>query len=160
MSFAASIGQPAIARVVDAFYARITQHPTLAAPFAHITDWPRHRERMTYFWWTALGGERSTGFHFDVARQHLAHGFNRALLTDWLALFALVLRDELPAEQAFEWLALAERMGQGLAIANDHLEKQHASIPLTYSRTRHPALEAHASAGAGARMEDPPRPSR
>lgn len=140
MSLAAAIGHHAIHRVVEAFYQRIRTHATLAGPFAEVPDWPLHQERLVHFWWVALGGERERSFQYQVATKHFVHGFTRALLDDWILLFGQTLREQLPAPQADGWLALARRMGEGLANANDRIhardqENPHAPFDFAHSGT-------------------------
>ncbi len=137
MSLAETITRPVITQVVDAFYSRIQSHPTLAAPFAKVVDWPIHKERLAYFWWLTLGGERDRDFQYHVGSKHFEHGFTRALLADWLQLFETTVRDLLPAEPADIWLTLAHRMGEGLAIANDQMRPRPQGTPhdFAYPRT-------------------------
>ena len=165
MSLAETIGRPLIAQVVDQFYERIRTHPTLAAPFGHVPDWPLHKQRLSYFWWVALGGERDQNFQYHVGMKHFQHGFNRALLADWLALFGQTVQDLLPEPQAEIWLALARRMGDGLAVANDqfiarHQENPHAPVDFAYPGVSHAGGQTAPAAGPRSGLEDtPPRPA-
>jgi len=101
---AETIGRERVAAVVDHFYERIRQHPTLATPFAIVDDWPLHKEYLTHFWWVSLGGKRYLQYGYAVAQKHTEAGFTPALLVDWLTLFREVLVAELRAEKIGESL--------------------------------------------------------
>ena len=118
------IGQARVAAVVDAFYNRIQHHPTLAAPFAVVDDWPEHKAILTHFWWVSLGGARYLQYPYAVARKHLEAGFTPALLKDWLALFAKVVTAELPPELAEGWLERARKIGESLTYMVEFQQKQ------------------------------------
>lgn len=112
---AEDIGRDRVARVVDVFYDRIQQHPTLAEPFRRVHDWPAHKAILTHFWWVTLGGKRYLDYPYMVARKHEEAGFTPALLADWLALFRRTVRELLPEDNlAGGWIARAERIGESL----------------------------------------------
>lgn len=111
---AEDIGHDRVAAVVDRFYSRIQEHPTLAGPFGAVEDWPRHKELLTHFWWASLGGERYLKHNYEVPRKHAEAGFTPELLNDWLALFSETLIEALPPELAEGWLARARAIGQSL----------------------------------------------
>jgi hemoglobin len=113
------IGHARVAAVVDHFYAQVRQHPTLAAPFARVHDWPAHLAHLTHFWWVTLGGKRYLDYRYNVPERHAEAGFSPALLADWLALFETVLAAHLPAPLAAAWLARAQRIGQSLALMHE-----------------------------------------
>jgi hemoglobin len=119
-----AIGQERIAAVVDHFYERIQRHPTLAAPFAGVHDWPAHKAILTHFWWVSLGGKRYLQYPYAVARKHIEAGFTAALLTDWLALFAEVIEADLPPELAQGWLERARKIGESLTYMVEFQQKQ------------------------------------
>lgn len=108
------IGRERVAHVVQVFYGRIRQHPTLSKPFASVHDWPGHEAVLAHFWWVSLGGERYLDYSYAVARKHLDAGFTPALLAEWLALFREVLQAELPEELAVGWIKRAELIGESL----------------------------------------------
>ncbi len=111
---AEAIGRDRVAAVVDRFYNRIQQHPTLAAPFRIVQDWPQHKEYLAHFWWVSLGGQRYMTYGYRVAEKHAEAGFTPALLVDWLALFETVVQEELPPELAAGWLERAQKIGESL----------------------------------------------
>lgn len=118
------IGQDRVAAVVDTFYNRIQQHPTLAAPFAVVRDWPAHKAILTHFWWVSLGGRRYLQYPYAVASKHMEAGFTPALLKDWLALFEEVIRGELPPDLAGGWLERARKIGESLTYMVEFQQRQ------------------------------------
>lgn len=117
-SIAEQAGWETIYHVVDHFYSQIQRHPTLAGPFGHVEDWPRHKERLTYFWWVVLGGARTRQEQYDPVPKHFDAGFSPELLADWLALFRATVEQHVPAPLAAAWLEAAGKIGGGLVLAN------------------------------------------
>lgn len=117
-SLADRIGHGGVASVVDTFYTRIQHHPTLAAPFGIVEDWPHHKEKLTHFWWVVLGGDPYLEVDYSVPMKHFHAGFTEPLLVDWLELFGQVQEELLPADQAEDWHHLASGMGMNLARMN------------------------------------------
>lgn len=111
-----TIGLDTIAAVVDAFYNRIQQHPTLAEPFRRVTDWPEHKARLTHFWWLSLGGTRYRDDRYQVGPLHMSLGVTGALVDDWLALFRETLDAHLDTKLADEWYRRAELMGRSIRM--------------------------------------------
>lgn len=112
------IGWGQIAAVVDRFYDWVMQHPALRGPFSVVTDWPHHKERLTYFWWVVLGGEKFRNEMYEPVPKHHGAGFGEALLKDWLALFDTTVKEIVPEPFAAAWISRAKQVGAGLAIAN------------------------------------------
>lgn len=104
-----------IDRVVSQFYARVREHPALGPIFAiHVTDWPKHEERIGLFWRNALLLQRC--YNGNPMQVHLAAGNVKAQhFSVWLTLFDAVLDNELPQPLAQAWSALAHRIGRGLS---------------------------------------------
>lgn len=108
-----------IDQVMDSFYARIRQHPTLGPVFIDRIGnddavWVEHIAKIGRFW-------RSTLLHsggYD-GNPMLAHAQVSAIQTEhftaWLALFDDVLEEMLPAETAAAWSAIAHRIGAALS---------------------------------------------
>ncbi len=117
-SLAHRIGHEGIAAVVDAFYTRIQHHPSLAAPFGIVEDWPHHKEKLTHFWWVLLGGDPYLEVDYSVPMKHFKAGFTDALLGDWLELFGETQRELLPPDQADDWLHITVGMGANLSRMN------------------------------------------
>lgn len=121
---ASEIGWERIARVVDAFYDQVTMHPSLQHPFSVVADWPHHKERLTYFWWVVLGGEKLRREIYEPVPKHFRAGFNEMLLSDWLALFERTVRETVPKALADAWVERAKQVGSGLVIANKSLAER------------------------------------
>lgn len=126
---AEQIGWDRIHLVVDRFYSSIQTHPTLATPFARVQEWPKHKERLTYFWWVVLGGARTRQEQYEPIPKHFAAGFSPELLADWLVLFKATVEELVPGELAGEWLALARKIGSGLVTANEAYAQRVAMPP-------------------------------
>jgi len=109
-----------IAQVVDTFYNRVQEHPTLKVPFARVTDWPEHKDRLTYFWWIILGGERFRQEIYSPVPKHFEAKFSEPLLAEWLALFSKTILELVPEPLASTWVARAKQIGGGLVIAHNH----------------------------------------
>lgn len=118
-----------IDRLVEAFYARIRSHEELGPIFMAAVGsdddaWRRHEAKIASFWRNAIGIDRS--YEGTPMRVHLE---NLDVQPDhfpvWLGLFREVAEDVLPAERAMSICALADRIGQGLAlgIMNGRLKK-------------------------------------
>lgn len=105
-----------IDRVVAVFYTQIRQHPVLGPVFGrHIADWPAHEAKIAAFWRNAILFER--GYDGNPMAVHKAAGNVRpGMFTPWLGLFDSVLAQQLPAETAEAWSALAHRIGRGLSL--------------------------------------------
>jgi len=105
-----------IDQIVANFYARIRVHELLGPVFAaHVTDWPHHEAKIAAFWRNAILYERS--YDGNPMAVHRAAGNVRpGHFSQWLALFDIVLAEELPPEPAAAFSALAHRIGQGLRM--------------------------------------------
>lgn len=111
-----AVSDDQIAAVVTEFYAVVRTHPGLGPVFAaHVTDWPRHEEKIIRFWRNAILHERS--YHGNPMLVHRAAGNVRpGMFEVWLTLFDSVLRRLLPADTAAQWSALAHRIGRGMRM--------------------------------------------
>ncbi len=127
-SLAGQIGKDRISVVVDRFYNLIQTHPSLSVPFQRVHDWPLHKERIAYFWWVSLGGERHRDLSFAVVPKHWRAGFSEMLLADWKTLFGEVVASALPPELAIAWMERVERIGAALVMANQNFENQVRSM--------------------------------
>ncbi len=119
-----------IARVVAAFYALIRQHPGLGPVFAsHIHDWEPHEAKITDFWANAILHERSYDGN-PLAVHRRAGNVRPGMFETWLALFDLTLREELRADQAAAWSALAHRIGRSLRAGVVEQMKGPGGVPI------------------------------
>ncbi|MGC8504445.1 MAG: group III truncated hemoglobin [Acidithiobacillus sp.] len=107
---------PLIRAVVDDFYERIQDHPTLAQPFAIVGDWDLHKERLTHYWWTVMGGLPYGDYRYALGDKHAPVGVTSPLVDDWLALFHATMLDHLDPDLAQRWLGLASGIGESLRL--------------------------------------------
>ena len=112
----AAIGSVKIAIIVDDFYRRVQQHPSLSKPFSIVQDWDEHKRHLTHFWWISLGGPAYRPDKYRVADKHVPLGITADLVDDWLMLFKATLQDHLPSELAEPWLARASSMGESIRL--------------------------------------------
>lgn len=121
-----------IDQVVTAFYARIRQHPELGPVFAaHIEakDWPEHEAKIASFWRNGILKERS--YSGNPMQVHMMAGnVKPAHFANWLALFDEVLEDQLPTDTARAFSALAHRIGRGLRLGLEHVQKPADQPPI------------------------------
>lgn len=102
-----------ITHVVRRFYTAVRREPTLGPIFAtHVTDWPEHEEKIAAFWRNAILREKC--YSGNPMRVHVSRPDVKAEhFPIWLDLFHEILAAELPALQAQQWGALADRIGEG-----------------------------------------------
>ncbi len=122
-----SFSRDDILRVVEDFYTRIQHDPILQVPFRSVGNWPEHIQRLSHFWWVRFGGKPYLFNHYNPVAKHFFAGFNRELLTRWLALFHEVLEMHLRPEQATLWKMISERMGEALFTKNELFRRDYES---------------------------------
>jgi hemoglobin len=112
------VTEPAIARLIDRFYAAVRRDAMLAPVFeAAIADdeWPEHLETMRRFWSSVmLTSGRYSGN--PVAVHRAVQGLERPLFARWLALFEATVQDLFAPEPA----AKAHRIATSLQLALFH----------------------------------------
>jgi hemoglobin len=118
----ASITEDAIAVLVDTFYARVREHPTLGPVFdaAIAPDkWPTHLATMCRFWSSVMltSGKYSGN---PVAVHRAVAGIERSLFADWLGLFTATASDLFAPEPAAAFATKAQRIAESLRIALFH----------------------------------------
>ncbi len=116
--------------VVDDFYTRIQLDPILKVPFESVGDWPEHIQRLTHFWWVRFGGRPYLFNHYNPVTKHFFAGFNRELLTRWLAIFHDTLQSNLKPDQIKIWKLISERLGDGLFMKNELFRREYESRKL------------------------------
>jgi hemoglobin len=106
------IDEAMIERQVRAFYAQAREDDVLGPVFARVVDWEPHLQRIIAFWSSVLlqtgryhGRPMQAHFPLAIAAEH----FDR-----WLALWAVVARETVPAAQADMFIARANMIGQSL----------------------------------------------
>lgn len=103
-------------QVVDVFYDRIQQHPTLAEPFRVVSDWSEHKAKLTHFWWVSLGGQAYADYQYSVISRHVSVGVTDQLVDDWLTLFDVTMREIISDELADAWMHRARHMGKSIRM--------------------------------------------
>lgn len=108
-------------RVVHEFYARVRLDEEIGPVFNSVVrNWPEHLDKLTAFWSSVvLGSGRYKGNPMTAHRPHAAR-ITADSFTRWLALWAEVTNELLPAVEASELQLRARRMafnlGRGLAL--------------------------------------------
>jgi hemoglobin len=103
--------------VVAVFYEKVRKDQTLGPVFAnHVSQWPEHEEKIAGFWRNAICHERK--FDGNPQATHMAAGDIKAEhFAVWLAIFDETLTQELPAQTAASWSALAHRIGRAFKMS-------------------------------------------
>ena len=124
ISIAQIIGKDQIDQVVDDFYNRARNHPSLAQPFSVVHNWEDHKAKIAQFWWVVLGGIPKASYKYDPVGKHFAAGFNASLLSDWKLLFKTVLQDHLNPELSDQWYSRVEMIGDNLLTQDQRLHHE------------------------------------
>jgi len=116
--------------VMRRFYAGVRKDPVLGPIFnRHVENWPEHEEKIARFWRNAILFERS--YDGNPMMAHMQAGDVRADHFDvWLALFDRVLDETLPGETAAAWSALVHRIGRGLRMGVQDVQKPAGEVPI------------------------------
>ncbi|MCP2155150.1 MULTISPECIES: group III truncated hemoglobin [Agrobacterium] len=105
--------------LVETFYARVLEHPTLGPVFdARLSGrWPEHMARMKQFW--AAVAFKNGGYGGKPVQAHLGvKGMSAELFPQWLALFSATLDDIAPSPQAHScFMETAERIAKSLTLS-------------------------------------------
>ncbi len=115
--------------VMSRFYAKVRQDPVLGPIFnGHIDNWPQHEAKIAGFWRNAIMFERS--YDGNPMQAHMMAGDVRADHFDgWLTLFDEVLETTLPANSAAAWSSLVHRIGRGLRMGVQDVQKPAGDVP-------------------------------
>lgn len=102
-----------IARVVDRFYDAVQAHPTLGPVFnPAVDDWPDHKATLVRFWSSIALGTAS--YRGNPMALHRRHRIDAGHFRDWLALWADIVRAELPPARAEAFVDHAGRIARSL----------------------------------------------
>lgn len=109
------IDEAMITRQVHSFYQAAREDDLLGPIFAaRVEDWGRHLTRMCAFWSSvALMSGR---YHGSPMQAHLSLPIDDAHFQRWLALWGETARAQCPPEAAGRFIALANRIGESLAL--------------------------------------------
>jgi hemoglobin len=109
------IDTPMIARLVDAFYARVRADPLLGPVFAErITDWGPHLEQMRLFWSSVA--LMSGAYHGRPMPKHLPLPVDARHFDRWLELFSATAADVCPPAAAAHFIERARRIAESLEL--------------------------------------------
>jgi hemoglobin len=113
------LNEELVARLLDAFYAKVRRDPELAPVFEGIIGdgWPAHMKRIEAFWQMAM--RISRGYHGpDFMPAHLKHGSIQAgQLERWLALFEETVDEIVPPDLRARFMHVANAMADNLRIS-------------------------------------------
>jgi hemoglobin len=112
------ITEAEIATLIPRFYERVRADALIGPVFAGVIDnWPPHLEKLMAFWSSVmLTSGRYKGNPMAAHMKHLAV-ITPPMFDRWLALWAQVTAETLPAGLAAELQAKAERIAQSLKLA-------------------------------------------
>ena len=112
------ITEAEIATLIPRFYQRVRADALIGPVFAGAIDnWPPHLEKLMAFWSSVmLTSGRYKGNPMAAHMKHLAI-ITPPMFDRWLALWAQVTAETLPAGLAAELQAKAERIAQSLKLA-------------------------------------------
>lgn len=112
------IDEASLERLIPAFYARVRADDLLGPVFnAAIDDWEHHLQLLVRFWSSVM---RTSGrYKGSPIAAHRAHKdrITPAMFDRWLALWAEVTGELLPADQAAAMQAKARTIGESLTLA-------------------------------------------
>ena len=109
------IDEPMIARLVDAFYARVRVDPLLGPVFdARIADWGPHMEQMRLFWSSVA--LMSGVYHGRPMPKHLPLPVDATHFDRWLELFERTAREVCPPAAADHFIERARRIAESLEL--------------------------------------------
>lgn len=117
-----TVTEPAIAVLIDAFYAKVRVHPALGPIFNTAIaedEWPEHLATMRRFWSSVMltSGAYSGN---PVAVHRAVAGITRPLFADWLALFTETAAELFEPAPAAEFADKAQRIATSLQLALFH----------------------------------------
>ncbi|UXS02896.1 group III truncated hemoglobin [Agrobacterium tumefaciens] len=105
--------------LVETFYARVLQHPTLGPVFAARLDgrWPEHMGKMKRFW--SAVAFKNGGYGGKPVQAHVGvENMTAELFPQWLDLFSATLADIAPSREAHAWfMETAQRIARSLTLS-------------------------------------------
>lgn len=118
------IDEALVSDLVERFYQRVREHPTLGPVFdAHVDDWPKHLGRMKDFWGAiAIESGRYRG---NPMLKHAAlPEARRGHFADWLGLWRETVHELAPSEQVANFFTsradrISESLQMGIAMHRD-----------------------------------------
>ena len=116
MAHLADLSEPALALVVDRFYARVRRDPEIGPVFeTAVADWPEHLEKLTAFWSSVM--LTSGRYKGSPMAAHMRLPLTPAMFERWLALWTETTAEVFAPEIAAVLQAKAQRIAQSLQLA-------------------------------------------
>jgi hemoglobin len=102
--------------LVEAFYAKVRQDPTLAPIFgAAVEDWPEHLDRLQAFWSSVM--LTSGRYKGNPLAAHTPLNFDESAFDVWLGLWRETTAELFAPAEAAALNARAERIAESLKLA-------------------------------------------
>jgi hemoglobin len=110
------ITEPAIAALVDRFYAKARRDPMIGPVFNNaVDDWDAHLHKLSDFWSSVM---LTTGrYKGNPMAAHLQHPIEPQFFGRWLALWRETTGELFAPEIAARFRDKAERIGESLKLA-------------------------------------------
>ena len=110
------ISEPAIAALVDRFYAAARRDPVIGPVFnGAVQDWDEHLRRLGDFWSSVM---LTTGrYKGNPMAAHLKHPIEPEFFVRWLALWQQTAAELFAPEAAARFRDKAERIAESLKLA-------------------------------------------
>ena len=124
------LNEPALAALVDDFYARVRRDPLIGPVFNDaVADWPSHLETLARFWSSVM--LTSGRYKGSPVARHLEHAerITPDMFARWLNLWAETTADRLPPHAAAAMQDKASRIAESLQLAIQH--RPGALFPVT-----------------------------
>lgn len=125
-----------VKRVVQVFYSRLLQHPTLGQFFQHIENFEEHEQRIADFWWITMGGQPEPRPKIDMIGKHLPLGITENDLGIWLTIFRETVAQHIDPVAAEIWINNAEQIAQ--RIRQLVIQQQGPGIPISKPESDYP----------------------
>ena len=110
------ITEPAIAALVDRFYAKARRDPLIGPLFnAAVEDWDQHLDKLCAFWSSVM---LTTGrYKGNPMAAHLKHPIEPRFFERWLSLWRETTGELFAPDLAAAFRGKAERIGESLQLA-------------------------------------------
>lgn len=112
----ATVTEPAIAALVDRFYAKARRDPMIGPVFNEaIDDWDDHLRRLCNFWSSVM--LTSGRYKGNPMAAHMKHSLDPQFFERWLGLWAETAGEIFAPEPAAQFREKAERIAESLKLA-------------------------------------------
>lgn len=111
-----AITEPAIAALVDRFYAKAQRDPVIGPVFdGAVHDWDEHLHKLCDFWSSVM--LTSGRYKGNPMAAHLKHPIEPGFFDCWLSLWREAAGEIFAPAQAAQFRAKAERIAESLKLA-------------------------------------------